>query len=99
MKATWNGKVIAESDSTVFIEGNHYFPPESVDKTHLLNAELTTECFWKGTANYYHLVDADKKSENAAWYYAEPKDGSVEKVGHDFKNFIAFYPQHVTVSE
>lgn len=98
MKAVWNGKTIAESDNTVFIEGNQYFPPESVDKTFLENSDLTTECHWKGTANYYNLVDGDTKAENAAWYYAEPKEGSEEKVGNTFKNYIAFYPQHVTVS-
>lgn len=97
MKAVWQGKVIADSDETVFIEGNHYFPPESVDNTYLQNAALTTECFWKGTANYYHLVSGDKKAENAAWYYTDPKTGAEEKVGKKFKDYIAFYPNIVTV--
>ena len=95
--ATWNGKTIAQSDETVFIEGGYYFPPESVNKEFLEDSDLTTECFWKGTANYYNLVDGDTKGENLAWYYAEPKEGSEEKVKHTFKNYVAFYPQ-VTVA-
>lgn len=98
MKAVWNGKTIAESDETVFIEGNQYFPPSSVKMEYLVGTDLTTECFWKGTANYYTLVDGDSKAENAAWYYAHPKDGSTQKVGKEFVNFIAFYPNIVTVS-
>ena len=98
MKAVWNDKVVAESDETVFIEGNHYFPPESVDKAFLTNSDLTTECFWKGTANYYNLTDGETTAENAAWYYANPLEGSKEKVKHDFKDYIAFYPQQVHVS-
>ena len=98
MKAVWNNKVIAESNETVYIEGNQYFPPESVNKEFLENSDLTTECHWKGTANYYNLVDGDNKAQNAAWYYSEPKEGSEEKVKHSFKNYVAFYPQHVQVS-
>lgn len=97
MKATWNNKVIAESDETVYIEGNQYFPLESVKAEFLVKTDLTTECHWKGTANYYSLVDGDTKAENAAWYYANPKEGSVEKVKHDFKDYVAFYPNIVEV--
>ncbi len=97
--ATWNGKVIAESDQDelVFIEGNWYFPPASIKKEFFEASDLTTECFWKGTANYYNLVDGDTRGANLAWYYAEPKSGSEEKVGKKFANFVAFYPQ-VTVA-
>lgn len=98
MKAIWNGNVIAESDETVFIEGNQYFPPETVDKSFLEDSDLTTDCFWKGTANYYNLVNGDEKVENAAWYYGSPKEGSVEKVKHEFKDYIAFYPNSVQVT-
>lgn len=98
MKATWNGKVIAESDETVYIEGNQYFPPDSVKNEFLEKTDLTTECHWKGTANYYNLVDGDEKAENAAWYYAKPKEGSTEKVKHEYKDYIAFYPSEVQVS-
>ncbi len=97
MKAVWNGITLAESDNTVFIEGNQYFPPESVKKKYLEKTDLQTVCHWKGVASYYNLKDGDKVAENAAWYYQSPKDGSTSKVGHEFKDYIAFYPQHVTV--
>src|SRR6056297_1047468 len=97
--ATWNDKIIAKADQSdlVYIEGGWYFPPSSVNKDFLEDSELTTECFWKGTANYYNLVDGDTKEANIAWYYADPKEGSESKVGKDFANYIAFYPQ-VTIS-
>lgn len=97
--ATWNGKIIAESDQDdlVFIEGNWYFPPNSVHSDFLEDSDLTTECFWKGTAHYYNLLDGETKGANLAWYYPEPKAGSEEKVGKKFANYIAFYPQ-VTVA-
>jgi uncharacterized protein (DUF427 family) len=97
--AIWNGKVIAEADKDdlVFIEGGWYFPPDSVNKNFLEDSELTTECFWKGTANYFNLVDGDIKAANLAWYYADPKAGSEEKVGKKFANYISFYPQ-VTIN-
>ncbi len=98
MKATWNGQVIAESDETVYIEGNQYFPPNSVNREFFENSSLTTECHWKGTAKYYTLVDGEAKAQDAAWYYATPKDGSEEKVKHTFKDYVAFYPNIVTVA-
>lgn len=98
MKATWNGHVIAESDETVYIEGNQYFPPESVNRDYLTDSSLTTECHWKGTANYYSLVDGDIKAQDAVWYYANPKQGSEEKVKHTFKNYVAFYPNIVDIA-
>ena len=91
--AKWNNKIIAQSDDTVFIEGNYYFPPDSIKKEFFENSKLTTECFWKGTANYYNLIDGDTKEENVAWYYANPKPGAEDKVKHVFKNYVAFYPQ------
>lgn len=99
MKATWNGNIIAEADKEdlVFIEGNWYFPSESVKKEFFEDSELTTDCFWKGTANYYNLVAGDTKGANLAWYYASPKEGSETKVGKPFANYVSFYPQ-VTVS-
>jgi len=98
MKAIWNNKVIAESDETVYIEGNQYFPPDSVNRDFLEKTDLETTCYWKGVANYYNLVDGDEKAENAAWYYAAPKEGSTDKVKHEFKDYVAFYPQHVKVA-
>jgi uncharacterized protein (DUF427 family) len=98
MKAIWNGNVIAESDETVYIEGNQYFPPEAVKSEFFEKTDLITECHWKGTANYYTLVDDDTRAENAAWYYANPKLGSEEKVKHTFKNYVAFYPNYVQIT-
>jgi uncharacterized protein (DUF427 family) len=98
MKAIWNGNVIADSVETVYIEGNQYFPLDSVNKEFLQKTDLTTVCHWKGTANYYNLIDGDTKAENAAWYYANPKDGSEAKVKHSFNNFVAFYPNIVRVT-
>ncbi len=81
MKASWNGKVIAESDDTVVVENNHYFPLESVDSSVLVDSSHTSVCPWKGTASYYSIdVDGDV-NENAAWYYPEPKDAAKEIEG------------------
>jgi uncharacterized protein (DUF427 family) len=98
MKATWNGKILAESDETIYIEGNQYFPPASVNRDFLVDSDFSTVCHWKGTSNYYDLVDGDTKAANAAWYYPTPKEGSDKKVGYDYTNYVAFYPQHVTVA-
>ncbi len=99
MKATWNNTVVAESDDTIVIEGNHYFPPESVNKSLLIDSDQTTECFWKGTAHYYTLQQDDRKEPNAAWYYPEPKEGATERVKKDFSNYVAFYPNLVSVAQ
>ena len=76
MKATWKGKVIAESDDTVVVENNHYFPLESLDRDLMRDSDTTTVCPWKGTANYYHIVVDGETNRDAAWYYAEPKDAA-----------------------
>ena len=73
MKAIWNGTVIAESDDTVVVEGNHYFPLASVNAALLSPSATTTVCSWKGTANYYTLKVGDAENPDAVWYYAEPK--------------------------
>jgi uncharacterized protein (DUF427 family) len=78
MKAIWNDTVIAESDDTVVIEGNHYFPPESVANELLLGSDTTSVCPWKGTANYYSIVVDGETNQDAAWYYAETKDAANE---------------------
>ena len=91
MKAIWENQVIAESDETIVIEGNHYFPLASVKKEHLEESDHTSICPWKGVAHYYHIAVNGKKNENAAWYYPLPKEGSVERVGQDFANYIAFW--------
>ena len=72
-KAVWNGAVIAESDRTRVIEGNHYFPPESVHREHLRETGSHTTCPWKGVASYYDVVVGDEVNRDAAWYYPETK--------------------------
>ena len=86
MKAIWNGKVIAESNDTVVIEGNHYFPVDSVKKEFLTESDTTTVCHWKGTANYYNLNVDGKVNEDAVWYYATPSD-----LAKGIKDRVAFW--------
>ena len=82
MKAIWNDEVIAESNETVVIEGNHYFPASSVNEVFLKPSDTVYECPWKGTANYYNLSVAGSENPDAAWYYANPKDAAKEIAGH-----------------
>ena len=84
--ATWNGTVIAESDKTVVVVGNHYFPPESVNTQYLRQSTTTSRCPWKGLANYYSLIVDGKTNEDAAWYYAKPSNAAAAIKGH-----IAFW--------
>jgi uncharacterized protein (DUF427 family) len=86
MKAIWNNRVIAESDDTVIVEGNHYFPADSVRQEFLKNSDTHTTCPWKGRASYYSLMVDGNKNEDAAWYYPEPKDAAKE-----IKNRVAFW--------
>ncbi len=86
MKAEWNGEVIAESDKTVVVEGNHYFPPDSVRREFLRPSATTTVCGWKGTAQYYSIMVDGKENGDAAWYYASPKEAASE-----IKDHIAFW--------
>ena len=86
MKAIWNNHVIADSDDTVFVEGNHYFPRTAVRESFLAESEVTSFCPWKGIANYYHLVVDGKENPDAAWYYSEPKDAA-----RKIANRIAFW--------
>lgn len=71
--ATWNGTVIAESDKTVVVEGNHYFPAEAVRSEYLKDSDRTSVCPWKGRASYYTLVVDGAENRDAAWYYPDPK--------------------------
>lgn len=91
MKAIWNGTVIAESEVTIEIEGNHYFPPTSIHREYLTPSDTKTSCPWKGEANYYGLMVEGSENSDSAWYYPTPKNGSVEKVGHDFTDYVAFW--------
>ncbi len=81
MKAIWNDEVIAESDETVVVEGNHYFPLASVNDAFLKPSDTTTVCSWKGTANYYSLSVAGAENPDAAWYYANPQEAAEEISG------------------
>ncbi len=81
MKAIWNDTIIAESDDTVVVEGNHYFPPGAVNKALLKDSSKTTACPWKGTANYYTLSVEGTENTDAAWCYAEPKDAAKQIAG------------------
>jgi uncharacterized protein (DUF427 family) len=82
MKAIWNGVTIAESDATVVVEGNHYFPADSVRRELLRPSETHTVCGWKGTASYYDVVAGEKVNKDAAWYYPEPKPAASEIAGY-----------------
>lgn len=90
-KAVWNGHVLAESDQTIRIEGNHYFPPDSVNRDLFVPSNTHTTCPWKGEASYYNVVVDGETNEDAAWYYPEPKDGATKRVGQDFANYVAFW--------
>ena len=82
MKATWNGEVIAESNDTVVVEGNHYFPIDSVKPGVLSDSATTSVCPWKGTASYYTVSAGGGQNADAAWYYPTPKDAAKEITGH-----------------
>jgi uncharacterized protein (DUF427 family) len=85
-KAIWNGAVLAESERTVVVEGNHYFPPEAVHRQYLQDSPTHTVCGWKGTASYYHVAVKGQVNEDAAWYYPTPSAAARQIAGH-----IAFW--------
>ncbi len=85
-RAIWNDVVVAESDRTVVVEGNHYFPPEAVKKEFLVPSLTTSVCPWKGTASYYSLEVGGQRNEDAAWFYPAPKDAAVQ-----IKDHVAFW--------
>ncbi len=78
MKATWQGTVIAQSDDTVVVEGNHYFPADAVDQSLLRPSETHSVCPWKGTASYWSLEVDGATNVDAAWYYPDPKDAAAQ---------------------
>jgi uncharacterized protein (DUF427 family) len=86
MKAVWKDAVIAESNDTIVVEGNHYFPPQTVNKTHLRESSTHSVCPWKGTASYYDVVVGDEVNKDAAWYYPAPKDAA-----KNIENHVAFW--------
>ena len=86
VKAVWNETVVAASDDTVVVEGNHYFPLAAVDRAVLRDSTHTSVCPWKGTAHYYTIVANGQENLNAAWYYPEPKAGAA-----NIKDRVAFW--------
>ena len=86
MKAIWNNQIIAESDQTVVIENNHYFPPESIKKDFFKPSETHTTCPWKGEASYYTITVEGKENKDAAWYYPE-----VSQLAKSIKGYVAFW--------
>lgn len=85
-KAVWNGTIIAQSDDTVIVDGNHYFPPESVNAELLQASSHTSVCGWKGTAHYHSIAVGGTVNKDAAWYYPEPKSAASQ-----IKGRIAFW--------
>lgn len=86
MKAIWHNSTLAESDDTVVVEGNHYFPPDSINTELFKTTEHHTICPWKGTASYYDIIVDGEVNKNAAWYYPEPKQAA-----NQIKNYVAFW--------
>ncbi len=94
MKAIVNGTVIAESDHTEMVEGNHYFPPEAVKKEYFTDSATHTTCPWKGKASYYTVRVDSQSLKDAAWYYPEPKEAA-----KNIKDHVAFYRNKVDIVE
>jgi len=86
MKALWNNSVLADSDQTIVIEGNHYFPPDSVNQEYFEPSDTHTLCPWKGEASYYDVKVNGEVNKDAAWYYPDPKPAA-----HEIKNYVAFW--------
>jgi uncharacterized protein (DUF427 family) len=86
MKATWSNTVIAESDNTVVVEGNHYFPSDSINRQHFQESSTHTTCPWKGEASYYDVLVEGNVNKDAAWYYPDPKPDAAE-----IKDRVAFW--------
>ena len=86
MRAIWNGAILAESEHTEVVEGNHYFPPESINREFFHESDRHTTCPWKGLASYYNITAGSETIRNAAWYYPEPKQAAA-----NIRNHVAFY--------
>ncbi len=86
MKAIWNGQVLAESEDTVVVENNHYFPPNSIEKKYFKESETHTTCPWKGKASYYSVAVDGKENKDAAWYYPETSE-----LAKNIKGYVAFW--------
>jgi len=94
MKAVFNDQVIAESDQTEVVEGNHYFPPESIKQDYFTDSNTHTTCPWKGKASYYSLNVDGEEAKDVAWYYPSPKDAAQQ-----IKDHVAFYSNKVEITE
>jgi uncharacterized protein (DUF427 family) len=86
MKVIHGDLILAESNDTIVIEGNHYFPPDAINKKYFQKSATHTTCPWKGQASYYNIVIGDQVEPDAAWYYPEPKPAAEQ-----IKNYVAFY--------
>jgi uncharacterized protein (DUF427 family) len=86
MKAIWKGPILAESNHTIVVEGNHYFPPDGVNKQYFKPSDTHSTCPWKGQASYYHIEVEGEVNKDSAWYYPDPKDAA-----QNIKNHIAFW--------
>jgi uncharacterized protein (DUF427 family) len=86
MKAIWENAILAESEQTVVVEGNHYFPPDSIKREYLAPSDKHTTCPWKGVPSYHHVRVGEKSNPDAAWYYPEPKEAAKE-----IKDHVAFW--------
>lgn len=93
MKALWNNTVIAEAskDDLIYIEQNWYFPPSAIKMKFFRPNDEHTTCYWKGEASYYDIDVDGNVNAGGAWYYPEPKDGSIERAKKDFTNYVAFW--------
>ena len=85
-RATWNGAVLAESDDTIVVEGNHYFPPDAVAWDYFSDSDRHTTCWWKGVASYYDVSVNGETNPAAAWYYPDPS-----RKARDIQNYVAFW--------
>lgn len=93
MKAVWENTVVAESNETIVVEGNHYFPPDSIKKDCFAPSDTHSTCHWKGLASYYHVKMGEQVNQDAAWFYPDPKEAA-----NSIKNYVAFW-RGVNVTE
>lgn len=100
MKAIWEGNVIAEADKDklIYIEGNWYFPPDSVQQEYLIKSPTPYTCPWKGECQYFNVSKGEKTSQDSAWSYPDPKPSAIDIVKKDFSNYVAFW-RDVRVTE
>ncbi len=86
MRAVWNGAILAESNQTIVVEGNHYFPHDSIEKGYFQPSDTHTVCPWKGTASYYNIIVNGDVIKDAAWYYPSTKEAA-----KSIENYVAFW--------